>query len=165
MASAAPEICKQGHKGHYVLYAGVWGCRTCRNARAREWNRVHRQDLAFIAREKEAYYVWSKTPAAKAESARGSRNWRKKFPAKKCAQKAAEKAALLQRTPSWADLPQIEQFYSDAREFREALGQEFHVDHDIPLRGKKVSGLHVQTNLQILLGEENVRKNNRYIVA
>lgn len=43
------------------------------------------------------------------------------------------------------------------------MGEPWHVDHVIPLRGKKVSGLHVHTNLQLLPGVENVRKNNRFI--
>ena len=72
--------------------------------------------------------------------------------------------AKAERTPSWAGREKIEQFYSDAREFKEALGGEFHVDHAIPLRGKKVSGLHVHTNLQILPGAENVKKSNIFHV-
>lgn len=37
-------------------------------------------------------------------------------------------------------------------------------DHDIPLQGKRVSGLHVANNLQILTGSENSRKRNHFEV-
>jgi hypothetical protein len=36
-----------------------------------------------------------------------------------------------------------------------------HVDHELPLRGRRVSGLHVHTNLRVLPAEDNFRKGNR----
>ena len=54
-----------------------------------------------------------------------------------------EKAKKLQRIPPWADLTAIQNFYLNRP-------NGFHVDHIIPLCGKKVSGLHVLENLQYL---------------
>lgn len=68
---------------------------------------------------------------------------------------AKRRAALLQRTPPWANTQAIEYFYQQCPEGH-------HVDHIVPLRGKYVSGLHVLENLQYLTKEENLKKSNKY---
>lgn len=65
------------------------------------------------------------------------------------------RAARLKRTPAWADLRAIKDFYRSCPEDRV-------VDHVIPLQGKTVSGLHVHYNLQYLSDSENSRKHNKY---
>jgi len=45
------------------------------------------------------------------------------------------------------------------------MGEKWHVDHVLPLRGKKISGLHVHTNLQLLPGAENIAKGAKYEVS
>ena len=62
---------------------------------------------------------------------------------------------LEQRTPAWADKKKIYEFYRNRPEGHE-------VDHIIPLNGKKVSGLHIHTNLQYLSIEKNRRKSNKF---
>ena len=59
------------------------------------------------------------------------------------------------RIPNWANLDKIKEFY-----FNRPVG--YHVDHIIPLNGRKVSGLHVENNLQYLLPKDNLSKGNRF---
>ena len=65
------------------------------------------------------------------------------------------RAALLQRTPPWADLEAIKTFYLNCP-------PGYQVDHIIPLQGKYVSGLHVRENLQYLTKSGNCKKKNIY---
>jgi len=90
--------------------------------------------------------------------------WQQANPDRVCAITAARRAAKLQRTPPWANLKEIEKIYTEAQSRTATTGTPWHVDHIIPLRGKHVSGLHIHTNLQVLLGVENKRKQNRYVV-
>lgn len=59
------------------------------------------------------------------------------------------------RVPKWSDLEKIKYIY-------ECCPEGCHVDHERPLKGELVSGLHVPENLQYLTAEENIRKGNRY---
>ncbi len=77
-------------------------------------------------------------------------------------QAAKRHACKLQRTPGWADLDQIRAIHVEAQRLATETGIAHHVDHVIPLQGRRVSGLHVHTNLQILTGSENSRKHNRF---
>ena len=78
---------------------------------------------------------------------------------------AARHAAKMKRTPGWADKKAIQRIYDEAVRLTIETGIEHHVDHIIPLQGEKVSGLHVEANLQILTAEMNIRKSNKFETA
>ena len=62
---------------------------------------------------------------------------------------------ILQATPKWANLSEINNFYIDRPE-------GYEVDHIIPLKGELVCGLHVTTNLQYLTIKDNRSKSNKF---
>lgn len=78
------------------------------------------------------------------------------------ASSAKRAEAIAQRTPPWADLNAIEAVYEQAKRLSRETGSAHHVDHEIPLQGRRVSGLHVHTNLRVMVGRENVRKGNKF---
>ena len=91
-----------------------------------------------------------------------NRMWSKKNPEKNAALRARRRSAELKALAKWADLKAIEAIYADARRLSAETGIEHQVDHIIPLRGKTVCGLHVESNLQILTAYENKSKNARF---
>lgn len=78
---------------------------------------------------------------------------------------ARRRVSRISRTPPWADMRAIRAIYAEADRLTRATGILHTVDHEIPLQGRLVSGLHVETNLQVLTGTDNSRKGNRFEVA
>ena len=68
-----------------------------------------------------------------------------------------------QATPKWLTPEQKQQIvatYEHMRDCRAVTGEEYHVDHIVPLRGENVCGLHVPWNLQVLPACVNMSKSN-----
>lgn len=66
-------------------------------------------------------------------------------------------------TPKWLtpeQRKQIVDIYEHMRDCRVVTGEDYHVDHIVPLRGENVCGLHVPWNLQVLPASVNISKSN-----
>jgi len=90
--------------------------------------------------------------------------YRKNNPEKFIALNAKRRSARLNATPNWLTkehFEEIEELYLCARMFKLYTGEEYHVDHIVPLQGKNVCGLHVPWNLQVIPAKENLSKSNK----
>jgi hypothetical protein len=70
------------------------------------------------------------------------------------------------QTPKWLTFEQrreIELIYEHARECEALTGDQYVVDHIVPLKGVNVCGLHVPWNLQVLPSDVNDSKGNKLI--
>lgn len=82
------------------------------------------------------------------------------------ANKKAYKVAKINARPSWLNEEQhwmMYEAYELAALRTEMFGFAWHVDHIVPLRGRKVSGLHVPWNLQVIPGSDNMSKSNKFV--
>lgn len=176
--------CKRGNiaersKSGHCLCAD---CKTFRNSRSAETKRPgYSKEWAQQNSDKVAAYTKKWNGANQEKRAAIVTDWRKRNPdkVKQMNKKAGAKwasenkgarnaitnkrrAALLQRTPAWADLSQIKQVYEEAARLAAESGIPHEVDHIIPLQGQLVSGLHVPENLRIITRSQNRSKQNKH---
>ena len=139
---------------------------------AREWY-LRNKELAkerakawALANPEKRYAIHRKNRDSNLEQHNAyNREWNKNNKPVKAALECKRRASQLQRTPAWdPDAHLIIAKYQLAAMLTKASGIEHHVDHIIPLQGKKVSGLHVFSNLRVIPGSDNVKKSNKYPV-
>jgi hypothetical protein len=75
---------------------------------------------------------------------------------------AIAQATRRRRYVSWANVDAVVALYAQAALLRRTTGRCYVVDHIIPLKGRSVSGLHVENNLRIIERSENARKSNKW---
>ncbi len=75
-------------------------------------------------------------------------------------QTAKRKVKKTQAVVVWANDFLIQEYYHLARLRTQTTGIPWEVDHVIPLSNENVSGLHVETNLQVIPRSVNRKKGN-----
>ena len=69
-------------------------------------------------------------------------------------------------TPKWLSRKQkseIRQLYQIAITMTKTTGEQYVVDHIVPLRSEVVCGLHVPWNLRVIPRQENLFKSNKFV--
>ena len=123
-------------------------------ATAKAWRLANKEKVAAASK---AWY------AANKEKVKADwRAWYEANPGKVAEHTVKRRAAKLHRTVSWSNKKLIAQVYKQAKELTIETGEPYHVDHIIPLQGKLVSGLHVETNLQVIPATDNLTKSNKF---
>lgn len=137
-------------------------CKSCRKLQQTKWRQDHQKQvnqtqLDWTSRNKDKSRItklkWNQKNSG--YYSQYKRIWSDKNRELVRAQCSARRKRVQQNTPPWADKQKIVEIYRNC-----PIG--YHVDHIIPLRGKNVSGLHVETNLQYLPVNDNLRKGNRF---
>lgn len=131
-------------------------CKVCSNIDKTKWRQANMESHLAYNRE---YYLRNKERYYK-----NLRNWKLSNSHTVIAQKAKRRATKLSATPSWLTdehLQQIADTYWLAKDLEAISGEQYHVDHIVPLQGKDVCGLHVPWNLQVLPADINLKKSNK----
>lgn len=143
-------------------------------ARVKQWRadnpeKKYEQDRRYAEKHADVLVAksirWKQNNPEKA--AEISRNSRLKNKDRVIANKAKYRAGKGSRTPSWltaVDFERIRNEYKLAVLLTKVTGEQWDVDHIIPLHGKFVSGLHVPSNLQVMKASENRLKNSKFEV-
>jgi hypothetical protein len=177
--------CKNGHLAD--RYVRNWTCVVCHAQKAAKflpkWREKNPEKIkSYAEKHSKAHAASTKAwrDANRDRCYENGKNWRQKYP-EKCnefsrewrsrnrdamnALKAKRRADTLARLPKWLTPDEkwmIGQAYALAKLRTRVTGFDWHVDHVIPLRGKKVSGLHTPYNLQVIPATANLRKGNQY---
>lgn len=141
-------VCKECNQGFVKLrkrgYLDI--CKTCHSkARVKKWK------LDNPARKLALNQRWSELNREKDRAMK--KKWQDANPAYGRAKTSKYLAKKRQALPAWADLEKIKDIYLHC-----PVGH--HVDHIVPLQGKIVSGLNIETNLQYLPAFDNRSKSN-----
>jgi hypothetical protein len=113
-----------------------------------------------LEKNRAARKAWEKkNPTAALES---FKRYRERNRPKIRARLAVSKAGRDKRRVLWANQDAINEIYRQAELLTRATGRLHVVDHEIPLQGREVSGLHVETNLRVIEHHENAVKHNSW---
>jgi 5-methylcytosine-specific restriction endonuclease McrA len=170
------EACKHGHvaprkaKGACTECLRVdWGKKNVARA---EYFRQYNQ-RAPVKDRKNDWYVANRDKVIQAAATRPAavvREYRNAWKRNNILQVRADTKARRRRhriaTPKWLTRRQkseIRQLYQIAITMTKTTGEQYVVDHIVPLRSEFVCGLHVPWNLRVITREENLAKSNQLV--
>ena len=100
------------------------------------------------------------------KKAQYKRDWKERNTVWTRADTKARRRKHREATPPWLTRKQkseIRQLYQIAITMTQTTGEQYVVDHIVPLRSHEVCGLHVPWNLRVITQEENLKKSNKLV--
>jgi hypothetical protein len=137
------------------------------NCRSLDWYRDNRQRASEntkrwrMANPEMRTAAWDRWYAENREAVRQYRREHQDS-ARNAHYTAIRRARFKAAVVPWADLEAIQVFYREARRLTRETGERWVVDHVLPLKGRGVCGLHVETNLQVIPYSANAHKGNNW---
>lgn len=134
-----------------------------------EWKKERMQDPEYRTRQNELQRLrraQGQNPEQIEKTRTRAAKWKKDNPGKVIANTTARKKHVRLRTPDWltpVELLEMECIYVYCAALRR-VGLKYEVDHELPLLGALVSGLHVPSNLLVVHADVNRAKSNTYEV-
>jgi hypothetical protein len=132
------------------------------------YNRIEtikdRKNAWYIANRDMVIQRATTRPAAQLREYRN--NWKQNNLVKIRADTKARRRRHRQATPPWITRQQkteMRQIYQTAITMTKITGEQYVVDHIVPLRSDIVCGLHVPWNLRIITNKENLAKSNKLV--
>jgi hypothetical protein len=159
---ANSERSRKNNLDRYAGHSAAWRARNPQKVKA------YVEASKDAQRERSAASHARATPEQIAAKRAAAKAWAQANPHRIAALAGKRRATLLQRTPAWLTVDDhwmIEQAYELAALRSSMTGVEWHVDHRLPLKGRRISGLHVPMNLQVIPAVLNMRKHNRFEAA
>ena len=170
------EPCKHGHiaprktKGACIECLKVeW--QAAAETRAEYFRAYNRNDE--VKDRKHAWYQENREQVIQAAATRPAaqlreyRNaWKENNKLQVRADTKARRRKHREATPKWLSRRQkteIRQLYQIAITMTQTTGEQYVVDHIVPLRGDSVCGLHVPWNLRVITQDENLKKSNKLV--
>lgn len=169
------EPCKHGH---IALRKTKGSCVECLKIEWKESNEKRRDYFSAYNKQeavKEKKHEWyeenrneviARAKTRPAEQLRQYRNaWKQNNKLQVLADNKVRRRKHREATPPWLTRKQkteIRRLYEIAITMTKTTGEQYVVDHIVPLRSDVVCGLHVPWNLRVITQEENLIKSNKH---
>ena len=124
-----------------------------------------RNDPKSVNKKRIRNKIYNSTKVGKIKNKIRLNNWKIKNKDKYIALRSFRRAYKKNATPNCLtkdDRKNIIEFFTVCQMFKLYTGQEYHVDHIVPLVNENICGLHVPWNLQILSAFDNLSKSNKF---
>lgn len=170
------QPCKHGHIAPRKTKGSCVDCLKIEWARGNQtradYFRTYNKSEAGITAKQEYYkrnraIVIARAQARPNEEKQAYRTaWKANNPTQVLADNKIRRRKHREATPPWINRKQkteMRSLYQAAITLTKTTGEQYVVDHIVPLRSDVVCGLHVPWNLRVITQEENLKKSNKLV--